>query len=658
MTIEQILQHWLKYSEYDPEQKSFNLLSANYQFHKICDNMKKIMAFDPSGVIAVLYAKKKFIELCKDTRTTLADVFETPGDFADDKAMWDIFHGEDIAAAEDALLEKIDAVVSQVVPTKLLGERDKDAERKTLYGNVETVVEEMTGLHEDLFLRGSAIGPVTHFSTHIHVFDSLAQCLLAMENARDGMYLCYVNSNGTADGNFGFYIKSNGTILSVNERVNESYPGQHKNTRNGRWQDAKKDNLFPYHHIFEYMDHDYKGYHGKQVIDEEKLAFFTLGASVYMPLLISMVLLSGKYAGADISDMELKYVDSLLPKNIALPTPGTQALIVPNESAIVTVNAEYKTTLTTEDITENRFAEKYRFASKRSEETTDAELFARLYGEGFVLDTDALLVTNPELKALPADKLATTDITPNCEFVGTKERMDIIAYQQGRAQFAAHIRKQMRGEFERFCGDDAAKAFGGIAAARKWLRDSVLKNSDYLFSLCAQKYLAVKNDEEDNIGEGYIDCSNNRLRFISFEEDAPAQGCNGENYPLNVPKRNNDRRGTNTGKWFCPITGSIASTYFYFRPNNWRELEALFGKGSVPKAIMGWRRDGHYTSGNSLLSVTDPVTGIGTLLEAHETGSYYSADFRFYIGFSKRGLKELLKKHEHIQTQGKETPSP
>lgn len=650
MTTEQILKHWLTYSEYDPEQKSFNLLSANYQFHKICDNMKKIMAFDSSGVIAILYAKTKFIELCKDIRITLADAFEKPEDFADDRRMWDIFHSEGITVIEDELLEKIDAVVSQVISTKQLGERDRDAERKTLYGNIEVVVEEMTGLHEDLFLRGGAIGPITHFSTHIHVFDSLAQCLLALETAADGVYLCYVNSNGTADGNFGFYIKSNGTILSINERVNEAYPGQHKNSRNGRWQDAKKDNLFPYHYIFEYMDHDYKGYPGKQVIDEEKLAFFTLGASVYMPLLISMVLLAGKYANADISEMKLKYVDSLLPKNLALPTPGTQALVVPSKSAIAVVNAEYKTTLTTDDVVSNRYAKQYKLGGKRIDgQISDAELFVRLYGEGFMLDTGALLAANPELKALPADKLATTDITPNCEFVGTKERMDLIAYQQGRAQLAAYIRKQMLEEY---------RFFGGWRAVKVWLPDSVKKNRERLLSLCVQKYLAVESGEERNIGRNYIDCSGNRLRFISYEEDAPSQGYYEENYPLNPPKRITGRYGYGklTGKWLCPITNSVATIYFCFRPNNWHELALLFGEDKIPKPILGWNRDGHRVDGNSLLDVTDPVTGIGTLLEwdevkycerAYKTGNELSSvDLRFYIGLSKRGFTTLIKNHQ------------
>lgn len=638
MTREEIIQHWLKYSEYDPDQKSFNLLSANYRMNRICEGMKKILAFDPSGTLAILYAKRGFLQMCEDVRITMLDVLGSPESFAEDKEMWDIFNSPDIAVFEEEFLNRLDALVTQTVPTKQLGERNRDAERLSLSRSIEFVVEEMTGLREDLFLRGGVLGPITHFSTHIHAFDSLAQCLLALESAQDGMYLCYVASNGTADGNFGFYIKSNGSLLSVNERVNEAYPGQHKCTRNGRWQDAKKVNLFPYHYIFDYMDHDYKGYPGKQVISDEKLGFFALGADVYIPLLISMILLGEKYAGTDPSGMELKYVDSLLPKNIALPTPGTQALVVSNKSALAAVNAGYEPTVTTDDIITNRYGKKYKLApeNRRNSETigtahhpNDVELFTQLYGEGFVLNTDKLLLADPLLKALPAEELAKTDLTPNCEFVGTRERLDLIAYQQGRAQLAAYIRSRMLEEYEQF---------GGVSGVNAWLQESIRKNAERLYSLCAQKYI----EKKDVNGQGAGENREKRLDIIYFEESSLIQGYCQEAYPLNKPKMQVNCYGgaTKSGKWLCPITYSVASMYFQFYPNNWRDLEFLFGEGNVPKAVIGWRNDGHFCYGNPLLNVTDPVTEIGTLLEDREIR--WRVDFSFRIGFSKRGLAKLV----------------
>lgn len=140
--------------------------------------------------------------------------------------------------------------------------------------------------------------------------------------------------------------------------------------------------------------------------------------------------------------------------------------------------------------------------------------------------------------------------------------------------------------------------------------------------------------------------------MTSYEEDAPSQGYYESEYPLNSPQRDTSRRGSNTGKWYCPITGNIASTYFFFRPNNWRELAMLVGKENLPKSVMGWNRDGHWVDGNPLLGVTDPVTGIGTLLEDREWNyrnscEYSRVNFRFHVGFSKNGLKKLVKEAEN-----------
>ena len=55
MTTNEILKHWLTYSEYDPEQSSFNLLSTSYLYHKAGKVMTKVMEYDLSGVVALIY---------------------------------------------------------------------------------------------------------------------------------------------------------------------------------------------------------------------------------------------------------------------------------------------------------------------------------------------------------------------------------------------------------------------------------------------------------------------------------------------------------------------------------------------------------------------------------------------------------------------------
>lgn len=55
------LKKFLAYAEYDPNQRTFNALSANYAFHRAIEQIKKISTYDPTGAFAVLYAKHSFI---------------------------------------------------------------------------------------------------------------------------------------------------------------------------------------------------------------------------------------------------------------------------------------------------------------------------------------------------------------------------------------------------------------------------------------------------------------------------------------------------------------------------------------------------------------------------------------------------------------------
>ena len=75
MTVQEILQHWLDYTKYDPNQKSFNLLSSNYAFHRASKAMSAVMEFDPTGTIAVLYAKEVYLQICKEQSVSLFDLW-------------------------------------------------------------------------------------------------------------------------------------------------------------------------------------------------------------------------------------------------------------------------------------------------------------------------------------------------------------------------------------------------------------------------------------------------------------------------------------------------------------------------------------------------------------------------------------------------------
>jgi len=670
----EILKKWTDYSHYDPEQKKFNILSTEYVYHKCNDNIARFMEYEPTGILGIIYAKNCFEKLLEDSRIKAIDIVKNRDALKEEFEMWDIFNSADVKAAEKELLDNISNLISQIVGNKMLGERDLEAEKKALFSSVDAVVEELDKCNVDLFLRGGPIGKITKFDTHIHVFERLAECLLAIEAANDGIYLCYINSGGTSDGYFGFFIKSNGNILFINERVNEAYQGQHKNSRNGRWSEEKKYNLFPYNYIFDFEEHDYKGYASKHLIDVEQLAFFNLKPKAYMPLVLAMVLLNTKYQNADTSKMPIKYVDSLLSVNLAIPTPGIEALMVPENSAIVAVNRSLELQMDTESIMNGeyakRFSDKNRHYSERGSFPTEPNIFVELYGEGFKIDTQHLLEANKHLKCLPESTEVTKDMTPNAEFVGTQARMEVVAYSDVRIQLAEYIRDKMLEEY---------LAFGGKTGVTEWYDNLLQASKDHILSLCVQKYNAVQEGTEKTVKSfEWRNVAGTPLRFIDFDMD-----CKG--YPVSSyirvlpfnPPHARDKWGREDGRYVCPITGNLASMFFVFRFNDWSEIAKVFGEENIPKIVKGWKSDktGHRGYGNSILDATDAVSRVGTVFENNEIrwnrrlwdsrrwrnslgwenrdveppktllpqDPYFSFDFA--VGFSKRGFKTILKKH-------------
>lgn len=696
MNAIEILNEWLRYSKYDPEQKKFNLMSNDYYFHRCNENIGAISEYDPTGTLAVLYTKEVFMRSIRDKSVRLFDVLSNPSLWAEEKRMWDIFNSPDIKAVEYGLLDNVGAIVEQVVETKMIGERDKDAEKAALFESITSVVEQLSKCNVDLFLRGGNIKPVTRFSTHIHVFELLSECLLAIEAAQDGIYLCYINNGGSADGYFGFYIKSNGNILSINERVNEAYPGQHKRSRNGRWTEDKKFELFPYNYIFSFSDYDYKGYATKHMIEEDKLAFCNLEPGAYMPLILAMIMLNTKYSGANTAEMPIKYVDSLLRVNIERPLETTKALIIPEQSAVAAVNRNLEINMSADGIKNADYAKNYDHSlTKGVAHYTEVghfpdkeNIFVTLYGDGFEVDAYSLLEANTHLKRL--NDPTQTEELPDAEFVGSERRMGMIAYQRARAQLAGYIRDRM---FEEY------KSFGGVEAIGKWWKDILKEKQEEIIALCVAKYNAIQNGTDKNLHKlpgddstaspfKRIDDLNQPLNdekkmdYLSFQEN-----CNGtvRSYyttyrtPLN-PVYDYDKYGRPGFKAACIKTGALSSIFFTFDITNWREIEEIVGAENMPKILKGYC-EGHRGAGNSLLNAADPVWTIGTPFEKGEHDAnkrywtksqwkdhYFHAhdpdwhkkeppkdalekpstfDFDFAIGFSKRGWAQILKEHEN-----------
>jgi hypothetical protein len=661
MTAHEILEAWFRYTDFDPEQTHFHLGSINYAAHRINKQLISMLAYDPTGTISVICAKDCFLNICKEIRLPLLDVLAHPDELDRERELYRMFTGKDVEQAETALLDNVDTIVRNVIPVAMIGERDIEKEKEVLLSSISDVTTELQTCQKELYCRGaSKLGPITRFGTKILPFHTLAECIVSMASAPDGIYLCYIDCHESINGWFGFFIKQGTTLLSVNDRVNEAFPGQHANSRNNRWIENKKYGLFPYTTVCNFDGSDYLGYATGQTIDNDKLELFRLGDAAYMPIILAMVLLANVMNGQDVSDMPLTYTANLLPIN-RQKLPENHALSVITDKALAATYQNLDIRYSTEEILEGNTAahpEKYPPMVQQipGNDCESAALFVRLYGDGFELDNSDLL--NNHRALLPGR--TPTELS---EIIGTEDKLKAIAYMQARQQLAFHIREK---QYEQFLADNLDEDTGSrfFSKTDHIYLDAATANLKYLYQLCVQKYNAVQNNEEKNVhSKGWIDASGHPLAFISFETGKEPNEYATLNKRGVGPKRNTV---------ICPFTGNRATMFFYFRPTTWEQLEMICGKDTLPKSLKGWTRTGHIGCGNSLLEITDPLSEIGTVFEDREhsrnlrTWTDWTADHHnfmnsddpvtlpenhlqhtpyfhpdFFIGFSKRGFAQL-----------------
>ena len=606
MTAQEILNEWAKYTNFDPNQTKFNLLSAEYKFHQCSKKILKFMEYDPSGILGVIYAKSVFEHVMEDARIRITDLLREPDCLAEEHRMWAMFHDPSIQCFEDELLNRIDSIVQQASGNKMIGQRDREQERKALTSSASAIIEELDRCNVDLFLRGGSIQSIGRFSTHIHVFATLSECLLTLEQSMDGIYLCYVDNNGTADGYFGFYLKSNGTILSINERIDEAYPTQHQYSRNARWTEAKADTLFPYNYIFQFGKFDYKGYATQQEIDQSQLEFLKLPAGGYLPLILAMILLAGKYQGAEVANLPMLYVDSLLPINEQQLSNAAKALIPISGSALVSTNRAFHLDLTSENLMDNSFVKRFsdpgRNHLEQGEFPMGENLFVKLYGAGFRLDTDSILKGSKYLAIQAADKDNATGPAP--EFIGTAQRFEVEAYREARIQLAEYIRDQMLKTY---------LEYGGKQGVQDWYKALILSNKEHLFQLCVE-YNSIKERSDKISEDSPYSCMSSAVNSRGYSPEH--RGKTISYLPLNMP-HDYTSYGWTDGKWLCPITGNLASLFFRFKISSWKQMAMLFGEENLIKPVLGYQEN-RVGFGNYLLRATDAVDYVGTVFESDE----------------------------------------
>lgn len=630
MNPKQLLNDFHEYIRYDSDQKQFNLLSFDFAFHDAGKKIEDLLSgYDPTGVLAVMYAREIFLKAAQEARFCLFDFLTKQAvkdDIKRDQEMYQKFHDPEIIALEKAYMDQMNSLVVQASGKSMIGNRDMAAERKSFSDAVLKAVDDLKKCRIDVYKKAGPIGKIEKFTTKILVFERMADCLLHMEKAPDALYFCYINQYGSADGYFSFLVKNNGNIVSICDRVKEEYIGQHNNMRNARWTEAHADGIFPYDFIFRYAEHDYKGYATKYMIDDEKLEFMNLQPEVYQPILVAMILLRNKYEGWEFKEEPL-YLSTMMKEYYLEEHPGTELMVL-KDSSIAERHEGYSPELPLSEIMDGTLNRKFQMSDV-------GNLWVKLYGDGFQPDYHSILsVSKPE--RMLKDK---TKPEFYSEFVGSKEQMDREVYRKIRIQLAEYIKRKMEEEYDRFGG--------GREAVRHWIHCVQSKKKTLLDAFCLFQYYSDHPDKKPErkprqnktFSDIYmVEPSDSVYRITKREKEQPS------GYSVNQVKLRKDG-SSYLEEPLDDRTGKSCSIFFKISFHNWIEMESLIEK-PLPKIFTGWTDRGELGyNGNSILSVTDAVGDIQSPLYGGRRPSnneqYHGYGFDVWMGFSKLGWKKV-----------------
>lgn len=608
--VNMIMEKWAEFSEWDLEQKKFNLMSYNYFFHKnneiIFEFYKKYPQFQNLGL---LQFKNILLYYLKDAKITLFDAIEN--NYENLKPIveiFEIFNSNTLKEIEKSFFNKIQELHKYFNKDYAIG----DANTLDYMNSLSLTFENFSKLKVEVYQKGGVINPVP-FCTDIQIFNTLAECLLFLETLDDMVYLCYINQNNTLNGYFGVFIKSNGNIFSVNERIKETFVGQHKCSRNNRWGENKAYDLFPYS-SFKFENYDYLGYASKHIVDKNTLNFYDITPNEKNNLIVLFIFISLMFFNTTLdNETELVYSNYFIKNNIQnyFELKGME-LIPYKDSSIMNTTKNLILDITSDDIKNGTKHEEYRFYNLK-------QIFIDLYAPDYQIDMSKLLVDNSILKLKENNN---KDDALYAEFVTTKQGFEQELYYEGRKQLAEYIKEEMKKELERFSLQYTGSP-NDINCGKKWYQQIAMKNKDHIVKFLVQGYVNKLNGNKDN-------------RFIVDDS------CGWGGVIIN------DKHSYRSPYYWDDTNEKPCNVYISFKPDDYLDIEELIGE-EVPKILKGFSNHWGY-NGNCILDTVDYVSELKTPFEAR--GSFtidpYREDFKICIGFSKSGLKKYIKDNNII----------
>ena len=624
-----ILNEWASVLEFNPDQKSFDLGNFSLDIHIAGETMKKLIEkFDESGELSVLYAKQFYMNYLKHLSIKLFDLFESDSDdLKIYRNLYNTMHSETVRMIEDRWVVAVSTILNRLGIHLLANQFDTSV----LYSNVSDIVTDITKCNVDVFGKGD----ITHnnfiYCTTIQIFNTLAECILNLSSSSNGMYLCYISLDGKPDGYFTYIYKCGSTMISINDRVNESYRGQHNKSRNNRWMEYKGYNIFPYK-LIEYGDErDYKGYAtSMKLSDDASLSISDQGVDASKIVLTMIILQNFIENKMDFDDYELSYSDVLLHanRNRLLDSEDAAQLMVIKNNEVVQYHDAVDFKISKDDVTagldesdpiisNNKYSD-FKHSKDVSEDVKDL---------------------CPDFKFDPHELLTIREGSSK-EFIGTYSKMREQAYMEARKEYSKYCRQRIAQEY---------LEFGGMNSIRVWFESAIIVHINDVKNAAVRKCTSGTRNGFD----AYSQVTDSDFMYsIRVDFDDTYQGPTCDTYLCNR------ERGDRRWRYICPVTGSTANVWIEFKIRSSNDLCQMLGVdiSELPRILQKFKSDRDYHT-NNLLNPHDPLSVVGSPIEdimwnsdemkevrdeLHES-DYTNHRLTCCIGFSKRGLNKLVK---------------
>ena len=318
MTIFDLINEWFVITDYKKDKTSFsvefhydNQLTA-YDIDKRNEFIEKIINEYKSEELVCCLLKDIVERYLKSTMISLKDLLES------DHTLFMNFYNDYKTYNVDFKIKRLSDLLGSFYKNKnLIGEITS----KDISKCMSEVIEVFDKLNFYVLKSSSLPIQITNlkYSDKLYIYNSLAECSVAMCNFADGIYLAYIqNEEFSSDGFFTFIMKSNGNIISLNDQLRETYIGQHgvKRQRNANYTQEKSWMIFPYSLFdFDESKKDSKGNPLDYNLKSEDVKIDELNLDDSLRIYICMLLMSYKYNNAIFESNNVSYSTKFISDN-------------------------------------------------------------------------------------------------------------------------------------------------------------------------------------------------------------------------------------------------------------------------------------------------------------------------------------------------------